>query len=227
MTARIPFVEPWTPERVAARLRECATTLRIAPTSGHTPGQRMTYWPVVVIPYAERYPADPGQNNATRTQAASDQIDRMDRTLQLISRYLSVEACRRARIVEDAGLVLWGRANNWSYAKIGKLRKARYGGETRGGGPSLNIPGGNARPSLVRIERTALQYLATLMNRTTEQVDVEVRRARREGPDLTPPREAPPDKYGIRTIAPQRGPPQYDDLEDPDRPVHARTRGAR
>lgn len=228
-TKRIPFLEPWTADRVMARMKEAAVALRSAAGGSPAPSQRITWWPDIVRDRAEGYGYTP-VGGTRQAGAAADQIERMDHTLQWISAYLSRPACLQAGLVEDSGWLVWARALGWSFARIGTARKLAWGAETRGGGPSMSIPGGNARPSLLKIERAALGHVASMLNRGGEMVDRDARAAEPDALRAGPGQRQAPAVQGIRAIAPERGPAQYEHLDDEDAgPAHARTRstGAR
>lgn len=222
---RIIATAPWTAATVAARLRETVVVLSTAPGAA-SPASRVTYWPDTVpaaqgkraqqiaTALALMQPSDPDAP-PPKIHGSPDQITRLDETLAWLSVYLCRPACAVAGLPSDAGWLVWARASGWSYARIGKARKiAHGGGETRGGGPSLSIPWGNARPSLMKIERAALDHLATQLNRTAVLVDQASRAGAMQAccsPE--PPRQAPAIQ-GVRTIAPERGPAQYDLVDE-------------
>jgi hypothetical protein len=189
---------PWTADTLRIRLQEAQTTLRRIAVSGRSPSLTVTWWPDIVRDHNEAYGYTP--ETSPRLQANAQQIERMEEVLTWITRWLTVEGCRRAGLVEDAGWIVMARAAGRSWERIGRERKVRYGVteiHVVRGGPSKRVPGGNSRPSLMLIEQRTLNYVASELNRTNIEVDRATlatpapavgERSRRGGNTIAPPR---------------------------------------
>lgn len=189
--------DPWTTDRLRARLSEAARTMRIVQTSSG-PSNSVTWWPDTVASVMEAYGYHP--ETVPKMRADPDQIGRMDEAQRWIAGYLTIDACTAAGLVPDGGFVVAGRAQDWSWERIGRARKVRYGavGDTLRMGPATRLPGGNSRKSLMLIERRTLAWLATQLNRLNVEVD------RRTLADKPPAPSDQRDRRGGDTIAPAR-----------------------
>ena len=191
--------QPWTGERVRSRMQEAATTLRrIDTTPG--PSKSVTWWPDFVCSKHEAYGY--GDASVPTAQATPEQIKRMEEVLGWIARWLTTAECEANGLVEDGGWLAMARASGWSWERIGRARKVRFGvpmDQPLGLGPSRRVPGGNSRKSLMLIEKATLAFTATQLNR----IDLPLDRVA-----LTASERATDDnrrRRGGNTIAPARG----------------------
>lgn len=158
MTARrISFTGPWNAERLAARFVEAAIALKTASVGRNHPLEKWTTWPAVPVHKTEEaYGYTEVQQRPPRASPAA--ISRMDEMLALSAHHLSADRCAKAGLPPDAQVVVWLRASNTSFARIGLLRRERWHGIVK------RPPGGNSRPSLVAIEIKTLRHLANELN---------------------------------------------------------------
>lgn len=148
----------WTTDLVMERLTEAATTLRHTRSSDRGPR--------VVLTACYAVPADPATAygytavRGTRTVPDPAAVTRLDQCIGWMSRWLSREACERARLAPDAGYIVWSRAAGVPRSRIAMERKRTWGAG------ALRIPGGNSKPSLIAIENAALDHLARALSRS-------------------------------------------------------------
>ena len=200
------WAHPWTADRVRNRLSEAARTNRITAVAARAPSERTTWWPDVVHTRQEAYGYQP--ETAPRIMADPDQIARMDECHGWIARWLTVAGCEACGLIPDAGWLTMARASGWSWERIGRERKVRYGVVgSQPSGPSRRIPGGNSRKSLMQIERSTLIYVASQLNRVDVAVDSVALRATAPQPENRRPR-------GGNTIAPARGRVEIEQIEE-------------
>lgn len=111
---------PWTRDTVRQRLAEAAHTLRRLPVPRNgRPAEYKTSWPDVALDWlaygwtptlAPRIPPNPAE------------ISRLDECLAWIS---------PAILTRDQRLIVWGRANGWTYRKLVALDDAERHGRGR------------------------------------------------------------------------------------------------
>lgn len=142
---------PRTREDVAARIEDAVLTLRRVPASKHSaPAEFKSNWPDFLRDSREAYGYSAARGGRILANAA--EIARMDQVLGWIAAHWSVAALAGAGLPRDAGGVAWLRCAGWTWPRIARWRRERWGRVS-------GVPGGLSPVSLRSLERDALDHL--------------------------------------------------------------------
>lgn len=146
----------WTADIIEDRLAAAAATLRRSRAVGVGPSGTRSAWPAMA-PTKEDQRMAYGYNAATapRIEPSSAELTALDAVLGWMSRYLSREACTRAKLPPDAGWVAWQRATGATWPQISDAR----------GRAAQRPTGGNSREACRQIARQAHEHVALCLSR--------------------------------------------------------------